>query len=64
MKKHLIQPMIFGVLLVAILAGIEYFIAKIFAIKELGISPLIIGIVLLGMALTHTPISKIIHKWK
>lgn len=55
--------MIFGVLLVAILAGIEYFIAKIFAIKELGISPLIIGIVL-GMALTHTPISKIIHKWK
>ena len=63
MKKHLTQPMIFGVLLVAILAGIEYFIAKISAIKELGISPLIIGIVL-GMALTHTLISKIIHKWK
>ena len=55
--------MIFGVLLVAILAGIEYFIAKISAIKELGISPLIIVIVLV-MALTHTPISKIIHKFK
>ncbi|MBK2356893.1 YeiH family protein [Francisella hispaniensis] len=63
MKKHLTQPMIFGVLLVAILAGIAYFIAKIPTIKELGISPLIIGIVL-GMALTHTPASKIIHKWK
>lgn len=63
MKKHLTQPMIFSVLLVAILTGIAYFIAKISAIKELGISPLIIGIVL-GMALTHTPISKIIHKWK
>lgn len=59
MKKHFTQPMILGVLLIAILAGIAYFIAKIPA----GISPLIIGIVL-GMALTHTPASKIIHKWK
>ncbi|OEZ33065.1 hypothetical protein AS144_05715 [Francisella endosymbiont of Amblyomma maculatum] len=63
MKKYLTQLMIFGVLLVAILTGIAYFIAKISTIKELGISPLIIGIVL-GMALTHTLISKIIHKWK
>lgn len=63
MKKHFTQPMILGVLLVAILAGIAYFIAKIPAIEDLGISPLIIGIVL-GMALTHTPASKIIHKWK
>ncbi|MCL4122441.1 UNVERIFIED_CONTAM: hypothetical protein GTU68_044542 [Idotea baltica] len=55
--------MILGVLLVAILAGISYFIAEIPAIKSLGISPLIIGIVL-GMALTHTPLSKIIHQWK
>lgn len=63
MKKHFTQPMILGVLLVAVLAGIAYFIAKIPTIKDLGISPLIIGIVL-GMALTHTPASKIIHKWK
>ncbi|MBN3702385.1 YeiH family putative sulfate export transporter [Francisella tularensis subsp. holarctica] len=63
MKKHFTQPMILGVLLVAVLAGIAYFIAKIPTIKDLEISPLIIGIVL-GMALTHTPASKIIHKWK
>ncbi|MGQ4002419.1 YeiH family protein [Francisellaceae bacterium CB299] len=63
MKKHFTQPMICGVLLVAILAGIAYFIARIPAIESLGISPLIIGIVL-GMALTHTPVSKIIHQWK
>ncbi|AIT10069.1 membrane protein [Candidatus Francisella endociliophora] len=63
MKKHFTQPMICGVLLVAVLAGIAYFIAKIPAISDLGISPLIIGIVL-GMALTHTPASKLIHQWK
>ncbi|QEO57337.1 MULTISPECIES: YeiH family protein [Francisella] len=63
MKKHFTQPIILGVLLVAFLASIAYFIAKIPAIEDLGISPLIIGIVL-GMALTHTPASKIIHKWK
>lgn len=63
MKKYINQSMIFGVLLVAILAGAAYYIAKIPVIKDLGISPLIIGI-LLGMALTHTPASKIIHHWK
>lgn len=63
MKTFFTPNMILGVLLVAILAGISYFIAKIPAIANLGISPLIIGIVL-GMALTHTPVSKIIHKWK
>ncbi|AXA34296.1 YeiH family protein [Francisella adeliensis] len=63
MKNFFTPNMILGVLLVAILAGISYFIAEIPAIKSLGISPLIIGIVL-GMALTHTPLSKIIHQWK
>ncbi|MDE4990483.1 YeiH family putative sulfate export transporter, partial [Francisella tularensis subsp. holarctica] len=51
MKKHFTQPMSLGVLLVAVLAGIAYFISKIPTIKDLEISPLIIGIVL-GMALT------------
>lgn len=63
MKNYFNQNMIFGVLLVAILATIAYFIAKIPAIENLGISPLIIGIIL-GMALTHTPASRIIHQWK
>lgn len=63
MNNYFNKNMIFGVLLVAILAGIAYFIAKIPIIANLGISPLIIGIVL-GMALTHTPASKLIHKWK
>ncbi|MDE4965538.1 YeiH family putative sulfate export transporter, partial [Francisella tularensis subsp. holarctica] len=62
MKKHITQPMILGVLLVSVLAGIAYFIAKIPTINDLEISPLIIGIVL-GIALTHTPAIKIIIKW-
>ena len=63
MKKFFTSNMVPGVLLVAIVAGFAYLIAKIPAIEKLGISPLIIGIVL-GMALTHTPASKIIHQWK
>ncbi|MED7788646.1 YeiH family protein [Francisella sp. 19X1-34] len=63
MKNYFTTNMVLGVLLVAVLASIAYFIAKFPAIENLGISPLIIGIVL-GMALTHTPAAKIIHKWK
>ncbi|MFT5950182.1 MAG: hypothetical protein ACI9BN_000420, partial [Francisella sp.] len=43
MKKFFTPNLILGVLLVAILAGISYFIAKIPYIKIMGISPLIIG---------------------
>lgn len=63
MKKYFSQNIIFGVTLVAILAGVSYAIARIPAISSLGISPLIIGIIL-GMALTHTPAAKYIHQWK
>lgn len=63
MKNLLTPPMILGVFFVALLAMIAYLIAQIPAIENLGISPLIIGIIL-GMALTHTPTSKIIYKWK
>ena len=51
MKKYFTQNMIFGVLLVAALAAIAYFIAKIPVIEDLGISPLIIGIVLARRAI-------------
>ncbi|AJC48780.1 YeiH family putative sulfate export transporter [Allofrancisella guangzhouensis] len=63
MKKHFSLNTIYGVIFVAIIAGIAYFIAKVPTIAKLGISPLIIGI-LLGMILIHTPASRIISQWK
>ncbi|GAB4222920.1 MAG: YeiH family protein [Francisella sp.] len=63
MKKFINKPIMYGFLLVFILANIAYFIAKIQIIKNLGISPLIIGI-LLGMTITHTPARSFINKWQ